>query len=1238
MNNGNSVAREKDGEVQSNVNGNGTKSGTLMNFVKSSIPGLGGSDKSGNQELSNGLGAESSSENTVEIPPRRSSLNYAKEAGNANEGAAITSEDVNSEMFEPSSLPASSIASHEDNDPILPRRASLPDSSLMPKMTTNQLSQSKRRSDFFKTDRVSRGINESSAMRKSQLSNSPYIVPKVQVTDLDMIPEIQLPGYKPETVSRNQQREHLKKKESPIDTENSSFGANLFRKLSKKTKKKESYKRSDLESGLTRKKSLVKPERAKSANKKYTQRKVESLQRNSAALAASYYMAGQSKKDHQNISDGPKETPWRVFSRIITFYAPFFVLKRFLKTDNKQVHQAWREKMALFSIIVLLWAISGLVTFGFDYIACGIDQSKNARFPVDQFDPRYVNIRGSLYDVSDFEHPGPPIDFWKVQGRDVSWLFPLFPEQLPDGKSACASVASGSANIACTVDGADVRGYCHSSEEFSQVLRDLKVIGLQSFDWEIITGSDKYMVYNGWVLNLDRYFTQGNNFLGSPDFDRLLVRNVGGDGTVTFTRTEELKQKMDCMVERFRVGVIASTAPDCLASRVLMYVSLSAILIVMVIRFFLAVLFLYTKGRYMGKNPPKPIAKNSGDINLDDSDDSLAPAVRAALESKKEKNANRGSLMFPRSSKYSLQYNFQVRQNENKTPWRASSALSFATQGTKASLGDSSLSVFQEHFQDIPGILRTIMMVTCYSEGEKSLRSTLNSLAMSDYPDTHKMLFIIADGLITGSGNSKSTPDIVKDMIELDKQFSDVPYSYVAVAEGSKRHNMAQVYAGRYKYKDHSVPAILVVKCGTPEEKDNAKPGNRGKRDSQLLLMNFLSKVMFNDRMTPLEFDIFTKMTTVCSSPDFPVLLDHLPHKVTPDLYELVLMVDSDTKVMPDSIKAMSYTMAKDPKVIGLCGETRIANKGESWVTGIQVFEYHLAHFLVKSFESLFGTCTCLPGCFSMYRVKAPKGDVDEYGEQFYVPILANPDIVEAYSENVVDTLHKKNLLLLGEDRYLTTLMLKTFPKRDLVFVPRAVCKTEVPNTFNVLLSQRRRWINSTVHNLLELVLVQNLCGSFCLSLNFVLFMELIGTAILPAAIVFALYLLVLTFFIVPPPIIPFILIAAILGLPAVLVMITSYRWNYLFWLCLYIIALPIWNMILPLYAFWHFDDFSWGQTRKLESDSSKLKVDAEGEFDHTKIIMRHWNQWETDRRQLQQQGENANISAGLEGETGKNI
>jgi cellulose synthase/poly-beta-1,6-N-acetylglucosamine synthase-like glycosyltransferase len=117
-----------------------------------------------------------------------------------------------------------------------------------------------------------------------------------------------------------------------------------------------------------------------------------------------------------------------------------------------------------------------------------------------------------------------------------------------------------------------------------------------------------------------------------------------------------------------------------------------------------------------------------------------------------------------------------------------------------------------------------------------------------------------------------------------------------------------------------------------------------------------------------------------------------------------------------------------------------------------------------------------------MYRIKST---TESRGE--FVPLLVNPDIVACYSENIVDTLHKKNLLLLGEDRFLSTLMLGTFPKRKMVYVPQAVCHTTVPHTYKILQSQRRRWINSTIHNLLELVFLPTLCGTFCLSMQFVI-------------------------------------------------------------------------------------------------------------------------------------------------------
>ncbi|KAJ1658118.1 hypothetical protein IWQ61_002583 [Dispira simplex] len=496
--------------------------------------------------------------------------------------------------------------------------------------------------------------------------------------------------------------------------------------------------------------------------------------------------------------------------------------------------------------------------------------------------------------------------------------------------------------------------------------------------------------------------------------------------------------------------------------------------------------------------------------------------------------------------------------------------------------------------------LFTLLLVTCYSEGEASIRNTVESLASTDYSDSRKLIMIIADGIITGSGNDKSTPDICIDLIEVDPLFADPqPCSYIAIADGAKQHNMAKVYAGHYPYKNRRVPTLVVVKCGTPEEQEKPKAGNRGKRDAQIIVMNFFSRVIYNDRMTPLDYDLFRKV--------------HHLLGVTPDLFEICLMVDADTKVYPDSLRLLVNCMNNDPLIMGICGETKIANKRESWVTWIQVYEYYISHHLGKAFESVFGGVSCLPGCFCMYRLKAPKGDND------WVPIITKPEIIQEYSQNVVHTLHEKNLLLLGEDRFLTTLMLRNFPYRKMMFMPQAVCKTVVPDEFLVLLSQRRRWINSTVHNLMELVLVRNLCGTFCFSMQFVVFLDLVGTVVLPVAIVMTFILIVQLFrteYTSAASYMPLVMLIAVLFLPGILILFTTRKWIYLGWMFVYLLSLPVWNLVLPVYAYWHFDDFSWGETRKVDGE---VKGDdhgkKEGEFDGSQVPLRRWEDYE--RRRL---------------------
>ena len=135
-----------------------------------------------------------------------------------------------------------------------------------------------------------------------------------------------------------------------------------------------------------------------------------------------------------------------------------------------------------------------------------------------------------------------------------------------------------------------------------------------------------------------------------------------------------------------------------------------------------------------------------------------------------------------------------------------------------------------------------ICQVPCYTEGDGSLRKTIDSLAQLKYDDKRKLLLIICDGMIVGSGNDRPTPRIVLDILGADPNLDPEPLSFLSLGEGSKQHNMGKVYSGLYECSGHVVPYLVVVKIGRPTER--SRPGNRGKRDSQMLLMRFLNNVI----------------------------------------------------------------------------------------------------------------------------------------------------------------------------------------------------------------------------------------------------------------------------------------------------------------------------------------------------------------------------------------------------------
>ncbi|KAI9313485.1 chitin synthase-domain-containing protein [Dichotomocladium elegans] len=840
--------------------------------------------------------------------------------------------------------------------------------------------------------------------------------------------------------------------------------------------------------------------------------------------------------------------PWVALSRIVTFWAMPSMLAA-MKMPDPGMQQAWREKITLCFLIACLGGLVAFITIGVSSVLCPPDQSDNKQNFASYNDTTnsagLLGIHGWQFNVSAAKPAA--VDFYsyvKVPGTDITNFFTHgadIPSCLDTGNTVSNSFAAVKLNP-CSATGCVLGAMTETTFNTLGITNSSRRVG---FDWNYLASENltSYFVIDGNVLNMEPYLKMHPHPIPNDALDGL-IRDMlnssfaagGRDATKMFQRRPEFHSAMSCLMEKYKAGYIDKQTPGCFASQLILYFALGCVLSIVFARFFMALIFAWFISRRLSRTPP-PMSATS------------------------------------------------IQQNQSME---------------MKSIGGGSVPGASRHLIEVGNDLYTVMLITAYSENTEGIRGTVESLSMTDYPDNRKLLFVIADGIITGHGETMTTPDMCLGLMTFsDPSDRNVePREYIAVANGAKMYNRAKVYAGHYVCKGHKVPMILVVKCGNPDEDGKPKAGNRGKRDSQLILMNFFSRVTYNDRMTPLDYELFQKIQKLMNA--------------TPDYFELCLMVDADTKVYQSSLRLLVNCMVNDNLIMGLCGETKIANKRASWVSAIQVYEYFISHHLAKGFESVFGGVTCLPGCFCMYRLKARKGDGD------WVPIITKPEIVQEYSSNTIDTLHQKNLLLLGEDRFLTTLMLRNFPYRKMTFTPQAICKTIVPDEFKVLLSQRRRWINSTIHNLFELVLVRNLCGTFCFSMQFVVMMDLIGTLTLPVAIVLTVVLVVsiastqITSF---QTAVPLVLLLIVLFSPAVLIFLTTHKYVYVLWMIVYLFALPIWNFVLPVYSYWHFDDFSWGETRKVEGETKgDGHGNADGVFDPSSVPLKRWEDYERKR------------------------
>lgn len=419
------------------------------------------------------------------------------------------------------------------------------------------------------------------------------------------------------------------------------------------------------------------------------------------------------------------------------------------------------------------------------------------------------------------------VDFFSLadeqSGQDISGYFDrndtstYFPacadsDELIAKANLCAAVSANSSssntddNEGCLLK-EPTESYLTST---LQLTNTTKQVG---YAWSQVGDSSKYMVLDGIVLNMQPYLKSYPTAHNDSQVDRAIRETLaetsasGRDVTKTFKNSKELSKAIPCLKQRYAAGRIDKITPGCFVSQLFLYVSLTVILGIVLARFCMACVFSWFISKRLCK-PPKNLKRSvvspavlpeGANIQVDNTT-GTAPWVSAQAQQHAHKSRS-GAGGNPFSSKAA-----GASANHLAVPSEKSQA---ANQHRQASPVDSNGMI---NSAAIGAELFTVCLVTCYSEGREGIKATLDSISAADYSDARKLLFLVCDGIITGSGESSSTPQICIDLLDRDERFGmnePARMSFLSVGSGSKAYNEAQVYAGHYselRPQDHCQP------------------------------------------------------------------------------------------------------------------------------------------------------------------------------------------------------------------------------------------------------------------------------------------------------------------------------------------------------------------------------------------------------------------------------------------------
>ncbi|CAO3595833.1 unnamed protein product [Absidia cylindrospora] len=549
----------------------------------------------------------------------------------------------------------------------------------------------------------------------------------------------------------------------------------------------------------------------------------------------------------------------------------------------------------------------------------------------------------------------------------------------------------------------------------------------------------------------------------------------------------------------------------------------------------------------------------------------------------------------------------------------------------------------------------TLLLIPCYAENAETIRDTLNSLARTNYEDSRKMLVFVCDGLVQSAQDTKESYLCVLEALGCSTAQATTAHAYVSLGQHRRKINFAKVYSGFYETGRNRVPYMVIVKVGAPGEISVGRaPGNRGKRDSMLMILGFLERCMnlSSNRMTPLEYELFNQCYNILG--------------IDPRRFKYMLVTDADTQVQNDVVHKLVARLERDRKMLAVSGHVRPANPEQNLITMLQIFPLYMTFFTGLAYEACLGNVLTINGGLVMYklwtenlpsspstsspgdahsganggnsklsqlrmrqrisksqstsqesiRTKWPKvsdeiqfeNDDDDDDDPFATlpkdaalpqptwysssarpsvitgresqlsltpnkstrPCCIHPTVLRSFAAPQPDTLHMKNVLLLGEDQYFSTVLVRSHPHHHLGFEPDAVGYATIPTNYWALQSLQSRNIRAAFHNQVEMTRAAKHIGFSTWFLSFTKMIDMI----LSMPIIVYLYGVFIRCFMQKG--LAYYIIAYSFGglfLLHIVYFLIRRQFKYVIWFILYcLLSVPLFAIWFPLVAVWCSD------------------------------------------------------------------